>query len=114
MIEYVFGEIVVVKTGRIARKQSGGDTPIAKRRPKLKDEENQVMYEIEPAAGDIKWKKWVKDEDLYVIEQHIPPTTSIDNASQVGDTIINSDVSINDYVKNMLQQTNDDTLQEDL
>ena len=113
MIEYVFGEIVVVKTGRIARKQSGADTSSTKRRPKLKDEENQVMYEIEPAAGDIKWKKWVKDEDLYVIEQHITPSSTIVIPNQIGDNSSISDVSVNEYVKNMLQQTNNSLQEED-
>jgi hypothetical protein len=108
LIEYVFGEVVVVKTGRIARKQSSDST--TKRRPKTHISQNDsVMYEIEPAMGDIKWKKWVKDEDLYVIEQHISPPSVIDNLDQKGDNLLSGDVSINDYVKNMLQQADDDT-----
>ena len=99
MIEYVYGEVVVVKTGRIAHKPE--KTVSTKRRQSPLESGEQVMYEIEPAVGDIKWKKWVKDEDLYVIEQ---PKSSDDIPCDIsqyvdGHVVFGDELTDADYLK---------------
>lgn len=62
---YVFEGTLVQKTGRRAVKSK---TDVGRRRSAPVPD--QYVYEIEPVEGDIKWKKWVKEDDLYIVENN--------------------------------------------
>lgn len=68
--QYVYDGTLVKKTGRRAVKQK----PDNSNRRRSVNAPDQYVYEIEPAESEIIWKKWVKEEELYVIlddeEQH--------------------------------------------
>lgn len=61
--EFVYNGITVVKTGRLAKKNSSKET--------LRGSKNveEVLVEIIPAdLEDGSWKKWVVEADLFIVE----------------------------------------------
>ena len=54
---FVFETVEVRKTGRTARKKSAMTG------------KDQILYEVEPIDKEsIQWKKWVPEDQLYVID----------------------------------------------
>lgn len=62
--QFVYKGKMVRKTGRTATKQIK-DKP--NRRSTIEQASPPIVYEIEPSEGDIEWKEWVSDTELYVI-----------------------------------------------
>lgn len=61
--KYVYGELEVVLTGRVAKKE-GKRTSRRTSTPKV-----DIKYEIKPADEEAgSWTKWVHLEELYEIE----------------------------------------------
>lgn len=62
---YIYDNIEVKKTGRIAQKKQKQKTTRSNRTPIIED----VVFEITPSDPENgHWKKWVKDTDLYIIK----------------------------------------------
>lgn len=62
--EYVYMSTTVVKTGRTASRQI--NRPNARRNTPIITE---ILYEIAPSDPDLSWVKWVKQEELFVINK---------------------------------------------
>ena len=61
--EFVYNGVTVVKTGRLAKKNSNKETLRASKKVE------EVLVEIIPAdLEDGTWKKWVAEADLFVVE----------------------------------------------
>jgi hypothetical protein len=61
MDTFVFDGTEVTKTGRIASRTK-------MRRSKTENQEIEILVEVVPVDDPI-WKKWVKETDLFLIEQ---------------------------------------------
>jgi len=67
--KFVYDNMEVVKTGRIAVKDKAPKSNRSDRTPTKQDD---TLYEIQPAdPEDGSWKKWVRNIDLFkIIEQN--------------------------------------------
>ena len=81
MDEYVYNGKLVRKTGRVASKQG---KPSGRRNtgPAV----DLTLYEVESVDDVVKWKEWVRLQDLYVVH----PTDSNTNTSETLDIIIDN------------------------